>query len=274
MRLLLALALICAAPASSDDGIELDERETHLGLRALSNVFVTYWEATGEYPSTVEGELKQVGRDVKETLGEPYSRYVPERDGWGNPYRFSVRDDNLLILSCGPNGVVDYPAATLELLKDRVGIVYRAASIDGDDVILVGGVIAKKTPGHRQRQKQTAADMRALGTALVSYRHDNGVMPGPTKGFVRVVEISDYLEPVYIKEAPVRDAWETELLLWCGTQDCVVVSLGADREPDRRYYQMNEPLSEIHLVGEFTSPDSDMILLNDRFIAFPVGMSE
>ena len=118
MRTLVTLALIGATPVIADDGIDVAERETYLGLRGLNSVFKTYWEATGEYPATSDEELEQVGPRVKEALGKPYSRFVPERDGRGNPYRFGVRGAILILLSCGPNGVVDQPAATLELLED------------------------------------------------------------------------------------------------------------------------------------------------------------
>jgi hypothetical protein len=253
------------------DGVGLAERDTYIGLRTLDGVFETYREATGTYPSS-GARLQRVDNELKRNLGEPYSHHVPARDGWGNPYFYHTHDGELMLVSSGPNGVLDDPEAMLAVMSERTGSAYRAKSIDGDDVIMVGGSIAKKTPGHRQRQMTTLADMRSLGTALEEYKLDHGVMPGPTNGFVRVFEIEAYLTPDYINSIPIRDDWESEFLLWCGTHDCVLVSLGADREPDTDYGAMTQPLLEIVPAGSFSSPGGDIIFINDGFVAFPEGM--
>ena len=261
-------AITHAAP----DNISVAERGTHIGLRSLYAVFEIYREATGDYPPSGT-HLRQIDAQLRVELGEPYAQNIPLSDGWGNSYFFNSRDNELVLVSAGPNGLVDDAGAILALQEDRVGAIYRAKSIDGDDLIMVGNSIAKKSPGHRQRQMATVAEMRSLGTALEAYRLDHGVVPGPTGGFVRVLDIAPYLVPTYIKSVPARDAWQTEYLLWCGTHDCVVVSLGADREPDSAYRDMNQPASDIVPRGPFSSPDGDIILVNDDFVTFPAGIS-
>lgn len=76
MRVVCAIALLLVtAQIRSDDGIELAERKTYLGLRTLGGVFATYHEATGPRPrhprlggTPLGGRLPPLSRRLEHAL--------------------------------------------------------------------------------------------------------------------------------------------------------------------------------------------------------------
>jgi type II secretion system protein G len=78
-------------------------------------------------------------------------------------------------------------------------------------VAIIGIIAAIAIPNllnaiQRGKQKRTMADMRAIGTAVEAYAVDNNRYPDSASP---VTNITDDLEPVYIKKLPVTDGWET-----------------------------------------------------------------
>ncbi len=58
-------------------------------------------------------------------------------------------------------------------------------------------------PGDQERARWTISDMRSLCTALEAYRLDHGVFPAASS----IEELVPFVEPGYMRKAPVKDAW-------------------------------------------------------------------
>ena len=109
-------------------------------------------------------------------------------------------------------------------------------------------------------QRRTMSDLRTLGTAVEQYRLDYGHVPLSGEG--PIARLADHLQPTYVKQLPVRDAWHSPIG-WLPAPDgsaYSIVSLGRDRTADRRV----QP-------GPTTSFDRDIYFADGRFTVFPEG---
>src|SRR3990172_13018042 len=76
-------------------------------------------------------------------------------------------------------------------------------------VAIIGIIAAIAIPNllnaiQRGRQKRTMADMRSIGTSVEAYAVDNNEYPVDASD---VTNITDEVEPRYIKKLPTEDAW-------------------------------------------------------------------
>ncbi len=83
-------------------------------------------------------------------------------------------------------------------------------------------------PTDAERARWTIFDMRSLGIAMEAYRIDNGVFPDAAT----LEEAIAAIEPVYIRKAPVHDAWGTRFRYIPEPEGAgyTIVSAGADLE--------------------------------------------
>jgi len=78
-------------------------------------------------------------------------------------------------------------------------------------VAIIGIIAAIAIPNllnaiQRGKQKRSMADMRAVGTAVEAFAVDNNRYPDDASP---VSNITDDVEPIYIKKVPTQDGWET-----------------------------------------------------------------
>jgi general secretion pathway protein G len=130
-------------------------------------------------------------------------------------------------------------------------------------VAIIGIIAAIAIPAlrlavQRARQSRTMADMRAVATALEIYHHDNGFVPelplAPVDG------VAVFLQPTYVKRAPLLDSWQESLRYASDTVSYTLWSYGADR-----IEQTSPPLG---LTRSFTD---DIIFANGTFVQWPEG---
>jgi type II secretory pathway pseudopilin PulG len=112
----------------------------------------------------------------------------------------------------------------------------------------------------RRDQMRNLANMRAIGTAIEAYAIDHNLYP---PGNSTVMEIRQYLVPLYIKKIPVKDTWNN-FFLYTSTQDgqsYTITSYGKDHKLDAGNYK-----------GPITRFTNDIRFSQGSFTAFPEGI--
>jgi type II secretory pathway pseudopilin PulG len=134
-------------------------------------------------------------------------------------------------------------------------------------IVLVLGVFCgqARDASRRQRetlvkQKTTASYLRSIGSALETYRQANGQYPVASSGSVG--RWSAFLQPNYIRELPLNDAWAHPLLCESTRINYTVWSTGSDGQRDT-----------VWTGGSTKRPESDIVYSNHSFIQWPEGVS-
>ncbi len=125
--------------------------------------------------------------------------------------------------------------------------------------------------GNQKKEQVTAMRLRSAGSAIEAYAVDRDRYPGPTKGFVDLVEVQKDLEPSYIKELPLADGWGTPLLILSTGDAYWIVSAGEDGTFDRDYRSVADPRKDLPGSG-VAAPGGDIIYSNGTFHSWPEGL--
>ncbi|MFA6957694.1 MAG: type II secretion system protein GspG [Thermoanaerobaculia bacterium] len=105
-------------------------------------------------------------------------------------------------------------------------IVFLVASI-----VLTAGLAAEESvyvPTNAERARWTMGDMRSWATALGAYHQDNGAYPAANS----IDTLKPSVEPMYIRIAPLTDAWGTAYKVVSTKDGFRIISAGADRKFD------------------------------------------
>ncbi len=107
-------------------------------------------------------------------------------------------------------------------------------------------------------QFKTLRLINTVATAVESFAIDNRRYPGPTEGFVPVGTIIKDVQPNYVRELPLVDAWGGTLLYWSDGTTYRIVSQGADGVA-------NLPPDDPRAGTSTLNFDGDIVLENGRF---------
>ena len=118
------------------------------------------------------------------------------------------------------------------------------------------------------------ADLRSIGTAIESFSIDHNVYPVQDRDLLPVELIRDGLSPTYIRTVPLVDAWGNQFLMWGTEEEYVVMSLGADGEPDVHYDFLSRDTGSFPFSGAFTDPNGDIVFANGQFVQWPEGKQQ
>ena len=130
-------------------------------------------------------------------------------------------------------------------------------------VAIIGIIAAIAIPNllnaiDRGKQKRTMADIRSLGTAVESYAVDNNFYP-KVNSYTTVVP---FLQPIYIKTAPVADGWNKAWVFNGDTTngaDYTLISLAKDG------------IAGTQTGGVTNSFNCDIMFANGQFFQWPQG---
>lgn len=124
----------------------------------------------------------------------------------------------------------------------------------------------------KAKQKRTMADLRNLGTAIESYRVDEGEAPPADS----VAGLTEHLVPTYLESVPETDGWENPIRYVCWSEDPVdagcttyrLVSGGRDGALEHEDLQAYEatPFAP-------TDYDRDLVLADGYFLRYPAGLA-
>lgn len=78
-------------------------QEAHYDVLSISNAAKLYHQKYGEWPETVE-DLR-IGKKIGQSYDAPLMPYLHEKDPWGNAYKISHTDSQILVYSTA--GVTD-----------------------------------------------------------------------------------------------------------------------------------------------------------------------
>ncbi len=132
-------------------------------------------------------------------------------------------------------------------------------------VAIIGIIAAIAIPNllnaiQRGKQKRTMADMRAIGTAVESYAVDNNEYPA---GGSAVSGISGVLEPRYIAQMVVNDAWNH-------AYDYTASPAGSPQVYSVESYGKNGEDEGVY-AGSTTDFNNDIIFSQGLFVEYPEG---
>ena len=130
-------------------------------------------------------------------------------------------------------------------------------------VAIIGIIAAIAIPNllnaiDRGKQKRTMADIRSLGTAVESYAVDNNFYPKVNT----YAAVTPFLQPIYIKTAPVADGWNKPWLYVGDTTngvDYTLTSLAKDG------------IAGTQTGGMTNNFNCDIMFANGQFFQWPQG---
>ena len=118
------------------------------------------------------------------------------------------------------------------------------------------------------QRKQTIADMRAIGTAVEAFFIDYNAYPLEKEG--KIENLRSKVEPNYIRELPLQDAWGNPFFYRCVEPrgPYWIISHGADGMPDAEIY--DEHGIPVPSAAMQTSEESaDIVFSDGRFTRYP-----
>jgi len=246
--LVIASASVAAATPTPEDLVTA--RAVFLAHQAIGGLH----SAAGGCPTSGRGVVDVAALFAEAKQPAPEGATV---DGWGRALLAWCDGAQWAVISKGADG----------LLSDACAAMPPAGPC-GDDFAMLDEQRVFLPPNVQQameagRQKRTMADMRSVAMVFEAYRVDNNALPGgPTTGFVPVETIRGAVQPVYIRELPVQDAWGQPIWIWSDGMHYRIVSAGKDGEMDADY--ATTPGS-----GATTSVDSDIVIADGQFTQQP-----
>lgn len=132
-------------------------------------------------------------------------------------------------------------------------------------VAIIGIIAAIAIPNllnalHRGRQKRTMADMRTIATATGTYMADANFYP---RDVGDINELESHLEPIYLKNVPTKDGWNTPY-------DAVSATYGSHYTLVS--YAKNKA-SDTYTLGSLTNTfNADIYVVDGEFTQYPEGM--
>lgn len=127
-------------------------------------------------------------------------------------------------------------------------------------VAIVGIIAAIAIPNllnalDRGKQKRTMADLRSLATAVEQYSVDLTIYPTANG----IAPLKGILEPVFLRDAPIVDAWGHDFVVASTSTDYTLGSGGKDG-------------GALNFIGGQTTNFNDAIIFaNGQFVQWPEG---
>ncbi len=122
------------------------------------------------------------------------------------------------------------------------------------------------------RQRLIMGEMRDIATAIECFGGERRAYPGPTNAVVPVEDIKAELVPHYRSFVPLVDAWGSRYLYWSDTRHYVLISVAADRTPDRDYADLLrkglENSRNSMCAGATGDPDKDLVFIDGQFCSW------
>ena len=110
-------------------------------------------------------------------------------------------------------------------------------------------------------ESDTLRNMWSVNTSIEAYRFYNGALPGPTDGFADAEFLRPFVEPVYIRELPAKDAWGRTFGYFSNGGSYILVSYGQDGLPDHIYESID--------ASALQDGGDDIVVIDGDTVALP-----
>lgn len=289
MRHALILLLLATTPAVSAPPLRAGEEpdpadQTMLAMRIAGAVLASYRDAHERLPDL--GADPVPPSRVADALGEKFGEPLPDRDGWGNRFRYVVHDGSYTITSPGADGRIDdWDAPADEGNGDDVGSAFLRdlpLAIDAPDtperdIVFQNGQFLVRPEPRKLPAEKAMDDVREIGLALEYTKGDDeaGAYPGPTGRLLTIDALAGALEDAGANAVPRTDPWGFPYLVWTDGGTYLVVCTGADGRPDVDYKapgDLDGALEDV--VIETFTPEADIVFANGRFVRYPDGLDD
>jgi len=120
---------------------------------------------------------------------------------------------------------------------------------------------------HSRCARKTMQTIRTLGTAVESYAVDNNFYPQVPAAQA----LAGFLEPTYIRKAPVTDGWGRPVQYWTSPPGSYcILSTGGDGVPDRpiEEYKRSEALHVDAPFGRTEAETADVLFCTGSFLRY------
>ncbi len=227
--------------STSDEPIAGWSKRTHRGMTFYLSpqVAIANPDVASAWPEP-RGNAFEIGLAMTEQGAIKLARFSQERIG----ERAAILLDGEIFAAPLIQGVISERAAIHGNFSQEEAR-FLAAGITGQPDTTGAGA----GRWHSGRSKQTMNDMRSIGLALANYAKDIGSYPSGGLG-----EIARRIEPNYIRETPLRDAWGNPYAVQSSPTSYSISSWGSDGQP-------GEPGQ-----GETSNPADDIIFSNGDFV--------
>ncbi|HVS04479.1 MAG TPA: TonB family protein [Thermoanaerobaculia bacterium] len=190
-------------------------------------------------------------------------------DGWGRPMRLSVAPDGSFyrLESAGADGVFEDTAMAgsgqqvtdldRDLVASSAGMLrsWEEAAVAAAERADLAAVEVWEERLDATRMRRATADVRNLGTALMSYAVDHERFPAATT----TGELAEHLVPDYLSQVPTEDPWGTpyRVELSSDRRELQLISAGADGRFQPETWDVE---------AEVADPASDLVWSDGYFV--------
>ena len=114
----------------------------------------------------------------------------------------------------------------------------------------------------RGRQKQTMADVRTIGTAVMAYGTDFGNFPRVSLNSGSASDLIPYVTPTFVQTLPATDGWGR----------VIVVDNDASGQSFTVFSRGRSGIGALAAGGPTTTFDQAIVFANGQFVQWPEGM--
>jgi general secretion pathway protein G len=208
------------------------------------------------------GRALQIGLSIVGLIGFPIGTLIS-----GVVLYYMFRPEVRILFSGRAEDSLD-PSERAILVRSQspnAGVIVAVVLVVALMVIMITGIIAAIAIPNlinaidRGRQKRSMADMRSVSTAIEAYAVDNGEYPS---SLTSIEELEPYVVPIYLRQLPRVDGWETPFQLWTSEDGMAyqIVSLGKDGKQGAQN------------GGPTESFNDDIVYRNGTFRQWPDGI--
>lgn len=140
-----------------------------------------------------------------------------------------------------------------------------------------------QTAVNRAKVKSTMKNISIISEAIANFTTDNGYTPTQNGTYDSSSAFYTGLVPFYIKILPIKDKWENDFWIWCGSSvegnygisgaikdDFLVASFGKDITKEEEFsFDSSFPEDGFYVLSKKIDFNKDLVMLNGTWIRRP-----
>lgn len=145
-----------------------------------------------------------------------------------------------------------------------------------------------QTSVNRAKVKSTMKNISIISEAITNYSTDNGYTPTQNGTYDSSSAFYTGLVPFYIKVLPIKDKWENDFRVWCGSSvegnygisgaikdDFLIASFGKDNTKEEEFsFDSYFPEDGFFVLSKKVDFNKDLVMLNATWVRRPRNIRE